>query len=221
MRGGLRGGWLRSSGFGLRGASGGPSFTPEALAGLVGWWVASDLTVGEVTEWAGRVGPTFGTVNGTPEADGTSVLFTAADSDRLTATLAVSQPWTVFAYMSDTDANSGPMVGLRNSGVDYLERRSSAWRARSGGVLDISVTTDADPHTWMVVGNGASSRLGVDDMSATGTLSNVISQLTLANFRSDAPSTHGSGRIYELVVCTGDQQASLTAVRGHFEALYG
>lgn len=220
MRGGLRGGWLRSSGFGLRGAGGGPLFTPDTLTGLVGWWVASDLAAGAVTEWAGRVGPTFGTVNGTPEADGTSVLFTAADSDRLTATLAVSQPWTVFAYMSDTDANSGPMIGLRNSGVDYLERRSSAWRARSSDVLDVSVTTDADPHTWMAVGNGASSRLHVDDLSATGTLSNVISQLTLANFRADSPSTHGSGRIWELVVCSGDRQVSLAAVRGYFEGLY-
>jgi hypothetical protein len=166
-------------------AAAGPSFDPTDIAGLVGWWDASDSSTitessGIVSLWedkagggydfietVGTVGPTTGTVtiNG----------LNALDFNGSTQTMALSgpvgnlapQPVTVLLVAKlDANTSNRHITDQGDDGVRFLITGDGNWRAFAGSaVIGNTVSADTDPHTITFVGNGASSSMRVDGSS--------------------------------------------------------
>jgi hypothetical protein len=204
------------------------TWTPESEGSLEWRVLASDVEPGvPLTVWPAAVGPDLDTVGGAPRAGVVStvngspmVSFNAVTQDLLGAALVVPQPWTFIAFGRQTDTNLA-FAGFRVANVDYVHRRSSSWRARSGGVVDLA---DASPSVgdvvWIVAADGAASFVSVAGLTNTGTLSNGVTDITLGSFRRTGANVWASCAVAEAAVFSAGLSGRAADIAAYFTAAY-
>jgi hypothetical protein len=194
---------------------------PVDVAGLVGWWDASDTSTitgtNPVTAWADKSGGgnTFvagtGPVSGTRTQAGLNVLDFNGTTQYLTNSQTLSQPWTVCAVVENddgADGNAQVFWGSLTEGTIVQFGKAAAGGANAfpqihaGSNVNASTTADLNAHYVTGIFDNTSSvvrRDGTSVGSGTVGTNNIGTGMNVGR-RSSSTPLYWDGAIAELLI---------------------
>ena len=194
--------------FSVRGGAGKAAapWTPASMAGIVGRFAPGDFSYDTTATWTDSIGSigdatATGTLRPTASTRGgqDSVLFDGTnDSMAITAFSSISQPFTLIVVCDSTVAGVRYALGgnVASSGIyEFSASTYGFWGANLNG--------GAQGNAYMVVFDGASSEIYVDDMTSAAASGNTGAASGLTDLQIGATIAGGStwgGHINEVIV---------------------